>query len=334
MTTTTTTSTTSGEENRSLSLNESKPPSLVLVRGGVKSPRSSSNVKSKKNQAIQEKRPKETTSLCYFEILQDTKRIENLFEYFQPFEFFDRGGLQVNLAHTTARKLLDGAVGGRFPLKREIRVSTMLYDMFTLTRDNMKALYDTTEYGETAGWDDQTKWDELTAPTASYIVVYKRRRRANDVVVSFDNDPTCGAAPQGRSVEEKRFTGFEELAGFLHFRFETDDDNPNVKKRGMPVAYLWDLQLKGWAQRQGLGKHLLNIIELTCTHWGVPKIMCTVLKENHGAMRFYRHKCNFVLDESSPDQFAELDDDCLCEYDILKKEVHTKKRLLPPPLAI
>eukprot|EP00922_Rhytidocystis_sp_ex-Travisia-forbesii_P040262 GHVS01059900.1.p2 GENE.GHVS01059900.1~~GHVS01059900.1.p2 ORF type:complete len:286 (-),score=51.68 GHVS01059900.1:1700-2557(-) len=269
-----------------------------------------------RHKRVSARRNKETSDLkaarqAHKATLERARQVRDVFQDFAAFQKYDRNGLSLLLKHVPVNQLMAGATekewaavpvagkegdGGGMGILRKV---------FELTKRNMQEVYDKTNFGED-GWNDETKWSELTHPDAQFLLAFASR--------------------EGPKVDESSSTvatttdDSEALAGFMHFRFETDEDNPGSAKDAV-VEYIWDVQLEEWAQRKGLGKHLVNVLELTGRKLGVTKLMCTVLKENEDAMRFYRGKCKFVTDESSPDMFLQLDDDGLCEYDILKKDL-------------
>ena len=104
---------------------------------------------------------------------------------------------------------------------------------------------------------------------------------------------------------------------FVHFRFEPNDDEKPTEE----VLYVYEIQVSDRAQRSGLGKRLMNIMELVALKNGMQKVMLTVFKMNGGAMKFYREKMKYAIDESSPSNF----DGEVADYEILSKVVGKKK---------
>lgn len=102
-----------------------------------------------------------------------------------------------------------------------------------------------------------------------------------------------------------------KLLGFSHFRFDLDE--------GIEVLYCYELQLDNEIQRKGLGKFMMQILELIAFTNNMKKVVLTVLKNNdHGI--FFKN-INYIVDESSP-----LDcDDEEYPYEILSK---ANKRLI------
>ncbi|MBA0770473.1 hypothetical protein Gotri_019104, partial [Gossypium trilobum] len=84
-------------------------------------------------------------------------------------------------------------------------------------------------YGSEWAVEEKVKRREMVAPQARYIFVYWN---ANEMM---DN-------------------AFTPLLGFLHFRFTLEEE--------IPVLYLYELQLDSSVQGKGLGKFLMQLVEL------------------------------------------------------------------------
>ncbi|TDH72406.1 hypothetical protein CCR75_000810 [Bremia lactucae] len=104
----------------------------------------------------------------------------------------------------------------------------------------------------------------------------------------------------------------ESLVGFVHFRFVDDD--------GALVLYLFEIQLAAITQRQGVGKFLMQLLLLVARKHGMELVVLTVFKKNTGAMRFYRERMGFEIDETSPSASGDDSKD----YEILSKSVRSK----------
>lgn len=83
----------------------------------------------------------------------------------------------------------------------------------------------------------------------------------------------------------------ERLIAFVMFRFEHEDDED--------VLYCYDIQISLMHRRVGLGKRLIQLLEVVGKDMGMDKIMLTVLKENRNAVDFYA-SIGFAIDKSSP----------------------------------
>lgn len=84
---------------------------------------------------------------------------------------------------------------------------------------------------------------------------------------------------------------------------------------GFPVAYCYEIQLVPQAQRKGLGKFMMQVLELIGAKNGMERCLLTVMKENHGARAMYS-RLGYSMDESSPG-FEDPTEDA--GYEILSK---------------
>jgi len=104
----------------------------------------------------------------------------------------------------------------------------------------------------------------------------------------------------------------EKLAGFVHFRFEYDDEECPT----CAVLYIFEIQIESTYRRCGVGKRLMGIAELIGREQSMTKLLLTVFKSNHQAMTFYTKTLGYNIDESSPSKFGESVD-----YEILSLEL-------------
>ena len=142
---------------------------------------------------------------------------------------------------------------------------TRLQDCMGMFEENMGALYRESSWG----LDLTEKREELDHLNARFLLVYKD----------------------------------EELVGYCHFRFETnDDDNPTAV-----VVYVYELQVSSKYQRYGIGQRLMDVVHQVTLKAGLTKIMLTVFNANEAAVRFYK-KLGYVIDGISPSQDGEESD--------------------------
>jgi ribosomal protein S18 acetylase RimI-like enzyme len=93
----------------------------------------------------------------------------------------------------------------------------------------------------------------------------------------------------------------EILAGFIHFRFEYDDEeSPNCA-----VLYIFEIQIESAYRRCGVGKRLMGIAERIAREQSMAKVVLTVFKKNHQAVAFYTKSLGYDVDESSPSKFGD-----------------------------
>lgn len=141
-----------------------------------------------------------------------------------------------------------------------------LQRLFDLMKTNMHAHY--CRAAEVCpsewAWSDRKKMAELKEPEARYLVA----REAS---------PSSGS--QG------------PIIAFAHFRFELE---------GLyTVLYVYELQIAESAQKHGLGRHFMQLLELIGVKQGMQWVMLTVFKGNDGAGSFYE-RLKYELDEIDP----------------------------------
>lgn len=173
--------------------------------------------------------------------------------------------------------------GPRFSLEYSLGqdlTDELLEQLVDLFEQNMGEFYRNSSFG----LDLNEKADEFRHRRARFLLVYSSKK--DDVM--------------------------KELAAFVHFRFDYDDDeNPS-----RVVLYVFEIQLDTACRRQGLGRKLMKIIEYIAVAAGLDRILLTVFKKNTAAMDFYTRSLCYTIDESSPSKFGETTD-----YEILTKQV-------------
>ncbi|KAH1082768.1 hypothetical protein J1N35_022529 [Gossypium stocksii] len=128
-------------------------------------------------------------------------------------------------------------------------------------------------YGSEWAVEEKVKRREMVAPEARYIFIYWN---ANEMM---DN-------------------AFTPLLGFLHFRFTLEEE--------IPVLYLYELQLDSSVQGKGLGKFLMQLVELIAQENRMGAVVLTVQKSNTLAMKFYISKLRYVVSSISPSRVDPL----------------------------
>ncbi|KAL8765470.1 MAG: hypothetical protein Q9194_006555 [Teloschistes cf. exilis] len=84
----------------------------------------------------------------------------------------------------------------------------------------------------------------------------------------------------------------QRIDGFLSFMLTYED--------GYEVVYCYEIHLAPYMQGQGIGRHLMTLVEEAGTKAGVAKSMLTVFVENQAAIEFYE-KLGYLVDEYSPE---------------------------------
>ncbi|GAQ83315.1 acetyltransferase [Klebsormidium nitens] len=167
-----------------------------------------------------------------------------------------------------------------------------------LLESNMKKIY-----GD--NWPSQaaTRRQQMAEPDALYLFLH-------------DSATSCDA-----SSEDPSTTGSEDLVGFVHLRFVIEED--------VPVLYVYELQLGDKVQRHGLGKFLMQLMELIARKSSMKGVMLTVQKRNKGALDFYLNRMKYIVDPISPSKSHPLAQPEDYDYEILSKihDPETKQHL-------
>eukprot|EP00850_Spirogloea_muscicola_P010611 SM000063S20001 [mRNA] locus=s63:253481:255587:+ [translate_table: standard] len=102
-----------------------------------------------------------------------------------------------------------------------------------------------------------------------------------------------------------------EPQGFVQFRF--------VEEEGMPVLYVYELQLGHPLQRCGLGSFLMRLMEGVAQESSMVGVMLTVQTKNTGALDFYLRKLNYEISPISPNRVTSEASNSKYDYVILQK---------------
>jgi len=113
-----------------------------------------------------------------------------------------------------------------------------------------------------------------------------------------------------------------KICGFSHFRYDMDYDDE--------VLYVYEIQIDEEFQRKGLGKFMMQVLEMLAFKADMRKIMLTVLKHNESATKFFKSHMKFEFDETNPqddlqwnEKFTDVEQ---VDYEILSK--FNKRKLM------
>ncbi|KAL5995506.1 hypothetical protein ACLOJK_025568 [Asimina triloba] len=114
--------------------------------------------------------------------------------------------------------------------------------------------------------EEKVKRREMVAPEARYIFVRElRKASAEDLSSGIEESTTCS-----------HWDGDgDPVVGFVQYRFIVEEE--------VPVVYVYELQLEHRVQRRGLGKFLMQLIELIARKMGIEKsyeILCKAFDED------------------------------------------------------
>lgn len=133
------------------------------------------------------------------------------------------------------------------------------------------------------GWKLKEKYDEMMDDRASYLIA---RHRVSQVPVAFS-----------------------------HFRFDVDFAEP--------VLYCYELQLEKQVQRKGLGKFMMQILELMAFKNNMSKVVLTTFKHNPDGLNFF-YSLNYTVDETSPED-EDGSSESFCYFILSKKNPRLAK---------
>ncbi|KAL8942319.1 MAG: hypothetical protein Q9211_001436 [Gyalolechia sp. 1 TL-2023] len=142
--------------------------------------------------------------------------------------------------------------------------STILADDFNCCFNLIASSSANAYAASSVGWSPNKKRKEMKLPDLRYLLLVNRSAQ--------ETDP--------------------HVQGFLSFMLTYED--------GHEVVYCYELHLAQRLQRQGLGRHLMSLMEKAGSNAGVEKSMLTVFVRNESAMKFYG-KLGYTEDEYSPE---------------------------------
>lgn len=98
---------------------------------------------------------------------------------------------------------------------------------------------------------------------------------------------------------------------FIHFRFDIEYE--------VEVVYCYEVHLEDELRSKGLGKFMMQILEMLALKTAMRKVVLTAFKHNPEAMRFFKEKLKYEIDEMSPEPEHEPEDPDF--YEILSKSM-------------
>lgn len=105
--------------------------------------------------------------------------------------------------------------------------------------------------------------------------------------------------------------------GFAQFRFDMDFDDE--------VLYCYEVQMMKDVRRKGVGKFLMQTLEMIAHKTHMRKVMLTVFQANKLGNQFFTKKLNYILDETTPSIFDPMNPEDY-DYDILCKPIGKKEK--------
>jgi ribosomal protein S18 acetylase RimI-like enzyme len=234
---------------------------------------------------------------------------------FNAFRKYDRNGLDVTIESFT--------------------LDTLPKDIFNwafqLVKKNMREMYE-----KAWGWSDNNKKNEMRDSGALYLVAFQNM--SSHIVSSSSSSSSSSALSSGTQCEAAvssptvsntsanvspsnvvtttnrdgtQSDGIQRRpVGFVYYRY---DYEPEKKSE---VLYVYEIQLEPEVTGKGLGKHLMQILELMALRHKMHWILLTVFKDNKRALNFYLNHLKYQVDPMSPSAENPFNED---EFEILSK---------------
>jgi len=105
--------------------------------------------------------------------------------------------------------------------------------------------------------------------------------------------------------------GEKNIVAMTHFRFDVDDD--------VEVIYCYEIQLVNSIRGKGLGKFMIQVLELMALKAKMKKVVLTVFKANSRAVNFF-NKLKYTIDCTSPHYIDPLHPEDY-DYEIMSKSL-------------
>ncbi|XP_058722595.1 uncharacterized protein LOC131594470 isoform X3 [Vicia villosa] len=206
---------------------------------------------------------------------------------FPAYRNFQMNGLSVCLKSGHGNKLSS-------PVKRYIQ---------NLLKLNMEG-----PYGSEWQVEEKVKRVEMVDPEACYIFVHEvDNSNADEMTTVLTAEDTSTSCVEDRSP----------LVGFVHYRFVLEEE--------VPVLYVYELQVEPRGQGKGLGKFLMELIELIAQKNCMGAVMLTVQKANLSAMNFYTSKLRYIISATSP---SKVNPKMETSYEILCKTFNDEAKTI------
>ncbi|GFQ04048.1 N-alpha-acetyltransferase 40 [Phtheirospermum japonicum] len=141
-------------------------------------------------------------------------------------------------------------------------------------------------YGPEWPAEEKVKRREMVSEEAHYIFVHEISNENAASVVSKLKD------------EGRLCSSVGPIVGFVHYRFTLEEE--------VPVVYVYELQLEPRVQGKGLGKFLMQLIELIACENRMGAVVLTVQRANLLAMDFYIGKLGYTISAISPSRVDPL----------------------------
>jgi ribosomal protein S18 acetylase RimI-like enzyme len=166
-------------------------------------------------------------------------------------------------------------------------------DLLTLTRNNMKHLYDA---AKDWAWNDTRKRGEFRDDRMRFLLLRRKAEKKNINV-------------------EMNESGISNVVGFAAFRFSCEMSVPHV--------YVHEIQLLDSCRGKGYGKLLMQTIEEIGIAVEMQLVLLTCLNNNRNAVDFYT-SLGYSVDEASPGPCFNLGQNSSMNPDVFPYQILSK----------
>lgn len=174
-------------------------------------------------------------------------------------------------------------------------------ELFSLCKRNMQAAYDAAW-----GWSDSAKRAELSHGAARFLLVVEKSvvdgaaaaaAAENAAAASSDGDEgrKTTSSDENKIIMPLLEQDPSKILAYVHYRFEADEATNE------PILYVYEIQLREGPEtrRKGLGRFLMQLLELAARQRGLRAITLTVQDSNAAAAALYA-SLGYSRDPGSP----------------------------------
>jgi len=216
---------------------------------------------------------------------------------------------------------------------------------YLLVTSNMKDMYD---LYDDDGFNDVQKRNEMGEKEARYIVasvhLHPQQLEQKDTTELSSRWMTKRKHDivDENAIEDHQDFRVKVPVGFVYFQYSSEppledhispmdgdgienhsihEDDLSLDHDMIPVLYCYELQVEPSYQHLGIGRKLMELLEPIAATFQMDKILLTVFKGNKKAMKFYRDKLRYEIDETSPSMCCSLEEANDFSYEILGKAI-------------
>ena len=216
--------------------------------------------------------PKEHILTLRSALFTESGRDKDVLADFPPFKAYARNGLNVELEFATRlpRRLMEWAVD--------------------LTERNLRPAYDSAG----VAFDPSDLKEEFREQSNRFLVVREKPAKKE------------GGEEGNEEEEEDGKPGAP--VGYVHFRFSMDGELRG-EMTGKPALWVFSIQLEDKVKRKGLGRHVMNVIELMARKNNMQSVYVVCMAEDNVTEAFVTSKLRGFEEEWVDEEEEEAGDE-------------------------